>query len=138
MFHSLQKSLIRACYKFTTKNLKSFLQYYCQLHQDIRIIKPLIIIIKNTKHSINRIVSRGNHLMVWFKTGLSHLISKLSLRSCLTLLVSKAKMLKWLKSIKQPHWKGWSKIIDSSTFLTHFSIEWEILICSAALVKKCQ
>ena len=80
MFHSLQKSLIRACYKFTTKNLKSFLQYYCQLHQDIRIIKPLIIIIKSTKHSINQRVSRGDHLMVWFKTGLSHLISKLSLK----------------------------------------------------------
>ena len=78
MFHSLQKSLIRACYKFTTKNLKSFLQYYCQLHQDIRIIKPLIIIIKNTTLLIEELKGKSLDGMIqnWFVTFNKQAFSK--------------------------------------------------------------
>ena len=80
----------------------------------------------------------GNGLTVRFKTGLSRLISKLSLIRSLKLLVSEAKISKLSKSIVQSYCNRCSETAESFTFLTRLPVKFEIPICSAALVKKCR
>ena len=85
---------------------------------------------------ISQIVS--NDITVWFRTGLSCLISELSLIWSLKLLVSEAEISKWSKSVVQSHWNRWSETANSFTFLTCLPVKFEIPVCFAALVKKCQ
>ena len=59
-FHSLQKSIIRISENLQSKVIiKTLLQYNYQLHQNNRIINPLITISTNTKHAINQRVLRA-------------------------------------------------------------------------------
>ena len=72
-------------------------------------------------------------LMIFVSTGISHLISKLSLISNENLLVPWAKM---IKSSKEREWsqnKRWSHRKLSSDNLTLLKVSEEILICSPEL-----
>ena len=76
-----------------------------------------------------------NDFTVRFKTGLSRLIVKLSLVTCLKLFVSENEISKWLKSTVQSHGYTWSETADSFTLLKRLRVKFEIPTWSAGLVK---
>ena len=71
-----------------------------------------------------------------FKTGLSHLISKLSFTNRLNLLKTVGKTSKWSKLVVQLHCNKWSKTAESFIFFNRLPVRLEKPMCSVALLKK--
>ena len=122
--------------QFFTAVSKSIITYITLIVSNIsnNIIKQYYRIIKTFKVLI---IVKKKTLIFLFKTGLSRLISKLSLISRIYLLWPYAKMVNSSKNGIFLQIRRWSRILLSFDGLTFLNVKVDIPICSPDLTFKC-